>query len=509
MRIIGYGRVSSREQAENSHALEQQLHRLKDAGASELFSDVESGTKDERKSLNVVIDLVKAKAIDEVVVTRLDRLTRSLLTLRKVLDVFREHNVNLRALDDSIDLSTAAGKFHLNMLGALAEMEVDRLSERVKHGWAHLRERKVAMNAPFGYVKMNDRHELDHTPFLCLMSSRPEDQRLWGTSEVWGHKAAPAWDETTPPAVEGLSKSVIAREIIEAFFENRTLRLTLRAINERYGIQVFAHNNEPGKAKGGRVSWGILRFSTTGLRTWLTNPVLQGHLSYLRGGEYKGRAEVHYNTHSDQRIITDQEATEIQAILSHNYKVRGYGATALKYPLSGLIFCAECRGSCYSMKGSRGKSQPGYNYYFQCKNWRTRSCSQKAVVRMDKTEEAVIDALIQRTEAIHALASQPAENVDSPEAKALRAELAFYESAPGHRAEAIKIELRQQIQAFQQNLQHQDARLSENRDLLLQVFSDRTYWTTLLDEEKRQIYRALVEKVIVRDGGVEQIVLKV
>lgn len=150
MKVIGYARVSSREQAENSHALEQQTARLYSAGAMEVYADVESGSRDERDRFNKVIELVKANAIDEVIVTRLDRLTRSLPTLRSVLDVFQKQGVNLRALDDSIDLSTAAGKFHLNMLGALAEMEVDRLSERVRHGWAHLRERKVAMNPPFG-----------------------------------------------------------------------------------------------------------------------------------------------------------------------------------------------------------------------------------------------------------------------------------------------------------------------------------------------------------------------
>ncbi|MFN6453089.1 MAG: zinc ribbon domain-containing protein [Nostoc sp. EfeVER01] len=61
---------------------------------------------------------------------------------------------------------------------------------------------------------------------------------------------------------------------------------------------------------------------------------------------------------------------------------RGYGTTALKYPLSGLIFCGECRSACYSVTGSRGRNLPGLNYYFQCKNWRLRACSQKQMVRM-------------------------------------------------------------------------------------------------------------------------------
>lgn len=174
MRSIGYARVSTREQADVSNALEQQIERLKAAGAGEIFNDVDSGSKDKRPAFNEVMELVRSHLIDEVVVTRLDRLTRSLPTLRKALDTFRESGVNLRALDDSIDMKTAAGKFHLNMLGALAEMEVDRLSERVRHGWQHLRDRKIAMNPPFGYAKIDDRHQLNHRPFLCLLEGHQE-----------------------------------------------------------------------------------------------------------------------------------------------------------------------------------------------------------------------------------------------------------------------------------------------------------------------------------------------
>ena len=325
MQIIGYGRVSSREQAENSHALEQQIQRLKDAGATEILRDVESGSSNDRTSFQKLLTLIKSGLCDEVVVTRLDRLTRSLPTLRTVIDLFKESGVNLRALDDCIDFKSAAGKFHLNMLGALAEMEVDRLGERVRHGWSHLRERKVAMNPPFGYVKISDQHQLDYGLFLCLIDSRQE-----------------------------LSKAAIARDIVNAFLEKQTLRLALRQINERYGIQTFAHNNEPGQSKGGRVAQGVFRFSPGGLCNWLTNPVLQGHLSYLR---HKGdRAQTHYNTHPDQALITSDEARQIEEIISHNKQVRGFGSTALKYPLSGLIFCGECRSSCYSMTGSRGKN---------------------------------------------------------------------------------------------------------------------------------------------------------
>lgn len=151
MRVVGYARVSSREQAENGHALEQQIARLSGCNCTEILCDVDSGRDDDRPEFNRLISLVRNSSINRVIVTRLDRLTRSLPTLRKMLDLFQQTGVDLVALDDAIDMSTAAGKFHLNMLGALAEMESDRLAERIRHGKEHFRKQKRASHAPFAY----------------------------------------------------------------------------------------------------------------------------------------------------------------------------------------------------------------------------------------------------------------------------------------------------------------------------------------------------------------------
>lgn len=78
LRVVGYARVSSPEQADDSQALEQQIARLKEAGATEILSDVESGSKDNRVEFQRLMSLVLDGAIDEVIFTRIDRLTRSL-----------------------------------------------------------------------------------------------------------------------------------------------------------------------------------------------------------------------------------------------------------------------------------------------------------------------------------------------------------------------------------------------------------------------------------------------
>lgn len=492
MRIVGYARVSSREQSENSHALEQQIARLEAAGCSEIFTDVESGSRDQRADFNRVINLVRTRECDEVVVTRLDRLTRSLPTLRKVLDEFRSAGVNLRALDDSIDLSTAAGKFHLNMLGALAEMEVDRLSERVRHGWQHLRDKKVAMNSPFGYIKRNDRHELDHAPFLCLLEDRTEK-----------------------------SRAAIASEIIGAYLEKRSLRLALRVINQRYGIQQFAHNNRQGQKLGGRVARDLFRFSPGGLRNWLINPVLQGHTCYLRvkDGQQRSRQnwDIRYNTHPDQRLITDEQAKEIDEILARNAVVKGYGSTALKYPLSGLVYCGECRSACYSLSGANNYHKakrlgipPDRNYYFQCKNWRSRSCTNQKLIRMEVLEQEVISALTRRASTLAEKADTPPLKTEPIELKELRSQLSVLETLAYNQAiEAAKQNLRAQIENLTHKFQSTSTEIDSNRDLLLEVFGDIGFWMQLPPDKRQRIYRQLVERVVIRNGAVESVNLKV
>ena len=118
-----------------------------------MLADVESGCEgreSDRPNFQKLMLWVRAGIVERVIVTRLDRLSRSLSTLRKTLDEFRQAECTLIALDDNIDLSTAAGKFHVDMLGALAEMESDRLSERISRGKEYFRKEKRASHPPFG-----------------------------------------------------------------------------------------------------------------------------------------------------------------------------------------------------------------------------------------------------------------------------------------------------------------------------------------------------------------------
>ena len=94
MKTVGYARVSSREQSQNSNALEQQVERLKAAGATEILIDVESGWKNKhRPNLDKLMALVKNGQVGQVVVTRLDRLSRQGL---KSFQIFNKPSINCR-----------------------------------------------------------------------------------------------------------------------------------------------------------------------------------------------------------------------------------------------------------------------------------------------------------------------------------------------------------------------------------------------------------------------------
>ncbi|MEH1948241.1 MAG: recombinase family protein [Nostoc sp.] len=91
--VIAYARVSSRKQAENSAALDRQIARLKAAGAELVSADTESGREgkeDQRSNFQQLMQWVRGGLIKRVIITRLDRLSRSLPTLRKVLTEFQE-----------------------------------------------------------------------------------------------------------------------------------------------------------------------------------------------------------------------------------------------------------------------------------------------------------------------------------------------------------------------------------------------------------------------------------
>lgn len=126
----GYARVSTREQD-----LSIQEAALKAAGCELIRAEKMSGTRREgRTELELLLEFVREG--DELVVTRIDRLARSIGDLQDIVRALRAKGVALRATEQPIDTATAAGKCFLDMLGVFAEFETNLRRERQLEGIA-------------------------------------------------------------------------------------------------------------------------------------------------------------------------------------------------------------------------------------------------------------------------------------------------------------------------------------------------------------------------------------
>lgn len=130
MSRIGYARVSTTDQD-----LSLQKAALKAAGCATIRAEKRSGTTTKgRTELETVLDFLREG--DELVVTRIDRLARSIGDLQDIVRAVREKGASLRATEQPINTSTAAGKAFLDMLGVFAEFETNLRRERQLEGIA-------------------------------------------------------------------------------------------------------------------------------------------------------------------------------------------------------------------------------------------------------------------------------------------------------------------------------------------------------------------------------------
>ncbi len=131
---IGYGRVSSRDQNPDS-----QHDALTAAGCNQIFTDRVSGKLANRPELDKA--LLIAREGDQLVITKLDRLGRSMEHLLDLTGELQVKDVHLVVLDQGIDTSTAVGRMFFQILAAIAEFEHALISERTLAGLAAARKR--------------------------------------------------------------------------------------------------------------------------------------------------------------------------------------------------------------------------------------------------------------------------------------------------------------------------------------------------------------------------------
>jgi len=124
MALYGYARVSTSDQD-----LTLQERTLRSAGCDVVRAEKATGTsRTGRVELELLLEFLRSG--DTLVVTRVDRLARSIKDLQDIVYMLKERGVALKATEQPIDTYSAAGKAYLDMLGVFAEFETNMRSER-------------------------------------------------------------------------------------------------------------------------------------------------------------------------------------------------------------------------------------------------------------------------------------------------------------------------------------------------------------------------------------------
>jgi DNA invertase Pin-like site-specific DNA recombinase len=202
MAIIGYARVST-----NDQDLTVQIEALKAAGCEPVRAEKVSGASTVgREQLATILAFIEQG--DVLTVTRIDRLARSIGDLQDIVRALRAKGATLRAIEQPIDTSTAAGKAFLDMLGVFAEFETNLRKERQMEGIARAKAegvykgRKRSIDAE--KIRALDAEGLGATEIAnALGIGRASVYRLLGRDRVSGvvEKPDPLADlDLSPPA---------------------------------------------------------------------------------------------------------------------------------------------------------------------------------------------------------------------------------------------------------------------------------------------------------------------
>ena len=132
--ILGYARVSTKEQN-----LDGQRDALTAAGVERIFADTITGTARARPELDRL--LLELRPGDVVVVTKYDRLARSLKDLLEIVDLIQSKGAGFRSFGEDIDTTSPAGRLVFHVFASIAQFERERIVERTKEGLEAARRR--------------------------------------------------------------------------------------------------------------------------------------------------------------------------------------------------------------------------------------------------------------------------------------------------------------------------------------------------------------------------------
>lgn len=267
-----------------------------------------------------------------MVVYKLDRFCRSTKDLWTTLEILEEHGVDFSSMLDQIDSKTANGRFLLNVLGSIAQMESEVNSERTKEALGYVASQGMSNGARIvGYRRNSD-----------------------GILETHQKEAD------------------LVKLVFKKFKELKSAGSVLSYLNEN-GIRMPVYTTKTGKQRGGGP------FNKQTILSWLENVKYIGKISF--------NGQIHEGKH--EPIVERKLFNEVQTVLEANRTTKRLPRKRDRaYPLKGLLVCGKCgRKLTPKPSGGRGRSYP----YYCC----TRQIHQKGgcdlkAVPADAVEDLVV-----------------------------------------------------------------------------------------------------------------------
>jgi site-specific DNA recombinase len=309
---------------------------------SEYREEGRSGKNTDRPELQRLLADVRAGKLDVVAVTKIDRITRSLIDFYDLWETFQKHKVEFVSLNDQFETTTAAGRAMLKLTLVFAELERERTSERTRE--------KVEV--------------------------RREAGKWFGGAIPFGYKANP--NNPTTLDVDEAAAEIVRRDFFEKFLELGSARALTRYLAQ-HSITRPKRVTRRGNEAGGTT------ITTQGVLNLLSNSL------YIARRRLDDEREVECNW---PPIIERQLFDQVQAKLNANKVDRPSGkpTTGHVYILEGLLRCGAC-GS--MMVRASGTGRNGLYFYYRCGK-KNHTASQACRVRdipVGAVEKFVIDQL--------------------------------------------------------------------------------------------------------------------
>jgi site-specific DNA recombinase len=192
MKVIGYSRVSTNEQAENGVSLKAQEQRVREYCRAqgwqlvEVVRDDGYSAKDlKRPELSRLLEEFPEKhcRFQGIVVEKLDRLTRSVRDLIRLTELLLKHGIALGSIQEAVDTTTATGKMFYSLVTVISEWERGVIGERTREALAYKRRNGERIGpVPYGYIPGRDGKHLTLDPIEGPVVARMMRERKRGVS---------------------------------------------------------------------------------------------------------------------------------------------------------------------------------------------------------------------------------------------------------------------------------------------------------------------------------------